>query len=86
MLAYSELSSCGCITFLIPCSEDEDITMVRNVEICSRKYTASYKKTVHVSNVAVRILHRAYVNTLLTPLTFQRPSVTSTPLVMVRDT
>jgi hypothetical protein len=53
--------------FLIPCSEDEDIVIVRKVEICLRKYTTSCKKKKkagHFSNVAVRISHRAYVNTL----------------------
>ena len=72
--------------FLIPCSEGEDITMSRNVEICSRKYTASYKKSwvrqqCRCENLTSRI--REY---FASHLTFQRPTVTSTPLVMVWDT
>jgi hypothetical protein len=61
--------------FFIPFSENEDITIVRKVKICSRHR----KKAGHFSKVAVRISHRACVNELQAillsnrHLTFQSP-------------
>ena len=46
--------------FLIPCSEDEDIMIVRNVEICWWKYTTSYKKKLGTSVMSLWESHIAH--------------------------
>jgi hypothetical protein len=63
VFSSSELSSCDCTFFLFLALKMNTLRSFETSKYAHANTQRHIKKAGHVSNVAVRILHRAYVNT-----------------------